>query len=180
MITLAHNAGGCMRPLVTEKIWGRLKNRRDMYCRLTKRPIIDMSIYSRNRNFKDPGSSKYAGFYQYPLPTRDFFMVTRMADRLKPPDLETEQLNLKGTLTLRSSALSDNQDCKRSTRKRQLAGENKITEINNTNVKPLCRGDISKKRRVWSAEVSPITSSSDSYAIACKRSKADANLGQHP
>ena len=30
MITLKHNADGCMRPLVTEKIWGNLKNRKDM------------------------------------------------------------------------------------------------------------------------------------------------------
>ena len=40
MVTLSHNAGGCMRPLVTEKIWGSLKDRRDMYCRLTKNSYI--------------------------------------------------------------------------------------------------------------------------------------------
>ena len=113
MVTLSHNAGGCMRPLVTEKIWGSLKDRRDMYCGL------DLGIYTRNRNFKIPGSSKYAGFYQYPFPSRAFFMATRMADRLKPPDLSTEQLNLKGLMTFRSS--HSHSEGKKATRKRRLA-----------------------------------------------------------
>ena len=90
---------------MTEKIWGIQKHRKVMYCELTKKPIVDMSTYSRNRIFKVPGSSKYHRFYQYALPSRKFFMATRMADRLKPPDLKTEQLNLKGTMTFRSSAI---------------------------------------------------------------------------
>ena len=96
MVTLSHNAQGYMRPLVTEKIWGSLKNRSDMYCKLTKKPIIDLGIYTKNRNFRVPGSSKYHGFHRVPLPTQEFFMANRMAYRMRVPDLSTEQLNLKG------------------------------------------------------------------------------------
>ena len=104
MVTLPHNAQGCMRPLVTEKIWGSLKNRRDMFCELTKKPVIDLSVYTKNRNFRVPGSSKYDGFYWAPLPSREFFMATRMADRIGFPDRTIEQLKLKGTMTIRSSS----------------------------------------------------------------------------
>ena len=141
MITLSHNAKGCMEPWVTEKIWGSLKHREDMYCELKKKPIIDLSIYTKNRNFKVPGSSKYVGFHQYPLPSRAFFMATRMADRLNPPDLKTEQLNLKGSMTIRSSAL--NLQRERDTRKRPLAtscsGKNKKTAMNNALLRPSIR-----------------------------------------
>lgn len=122
-----------------------------MYCELTKKPIVDMSTCSRNRIFKVPGSSKYHGFYQYALPSRKFFMATRMADRLKPPDLKTEQLNLKGTMTFRSSALCHTQERQRSKRKRQgialYTGKSKNTMTNSTLelVKPLSRRDKKKK-----------------------------------
>ena len=106
MVTLSHNAKTCMQPFVTEKIWGSLKHMKSMYCGLTKKPIIDLGIYTKNRNFRVPGSSKYHGFKYVPLPTRAFFMATRMADRLENPDLSIEQLNLKGSMTISSSTVN--------------------------------------------------------------------------
>ena len=178
MITMSHNAKGCMRPWVTEKIWGSLKHREDMYCGLTKKPIIDLSIYTKNRNFKVPGSSKYVGFHQYPLPSRAFFMATRMADRLKPPDLKTEQLNLKGSMTIRSSVLNlKREKCKR---KRQLTSpclhKDKTKEMNRTLLNQSCRGDISKKRRVCPAKPNPGKWLKVSYAGGHKNTKTEAEV----
>ena len=87
---------------------------------LTKKPIIDLGIYTKNRNFKVPGSSKYHGFHRVPLPSYEFSMATRMADRLRIPDLTTEQLNLKGEMTIRASALFPKEQIP--TKKRQLVG----------------------------------------------------------
>ena len=60
-----------------------------MYCGWKKKPIIDLSIYTKNRNFRVPGSSKHAGFKQISISSRDFFMATRMADRRGFPDITT-------------------------------------------------------------------------------------------
>ena len=60
-----------------------------MTCPSTGKPILDLGIYTKNRTFRIPGSCKKAipkdPIYDptLPLPTKAFFMDTRMADRGK-------------------------------------------------------------------------------------------------
>ena len=77
---------------VTKNIWPRLKDRDDMWCGRKKRPIIDLTIYTRNRVFRIPGSSKWDDYHPRPLPSKQFLIDTRMADRRTKPDLLTSQL----------------------------------------------------------------------------------------
>ena len=112
LVTLEHNAQGCMKSFVTNNIWPHLKDQQDMWCGKSKRPIIDFSIYSKNQAFRVPGSSKYENYHPLPLPTLQFFMISRMADRRTQPDIRTSQLTLR-TLPVYPS-LSRSFQCKRS------------------------------------------------------------------
>jgi len=57
-------------------------------------PIVDLKIYTKDRLFRVPGSSKWEEYTQIPMPTRQFFMNTRMADRYVRPDITTDQVSL--------------------------------------------------------------------------------------
>ena len=89
LVTLEHNAQGCMKTFVINNIWPRLRDRPDMWCGRKKKPIMDLKIYTMNRPFRVPGSSKYDDYHPLPLPSRQLFTDTRMADRRTPPDLST-------------------------------------------------------------------------------------------
>ena len=88
---LEHNADGCMRQWVKNKIWKLLQGDQAMWCPSTGKPILDLGIYTKNRTFRVPGSCKRS-LPQWPhtdpptaLPTKAFFMRTRMADRRVDP-----------------------------------------------------------------------------------------------
>ena len=74
-----------------------------------------------------------------------------MADRLKPPDLTTEKLNLKGLMTFRKTALASKE--RKAKRKRPVASSyprtSETTEMDDILLKPVCIGDSLKKRRVY-------------------------------
>ena len=105
-------------------------------------------------------------------------MATRMADRLKPPDLSTEQLNLKGLMTFRSSHLDS--EGKKTKRKRRLAIEytrkTEKSEMDDTLYKAVCKEDNSKKRRVWAAITSEVNITSSVGATGCKHIQSKATI----
>ena len=80
-----------MKDFVINKVWGKLRSDSRMKCPLTGKPIIDMDIYTKNRTFRIPGSCKVAIPKNpecdplVPLPSKEFFMITRMADRREIP-----------------------------------------------------------------------------------------------
>ena len=80
-ITMAHNAQGCIHRFVKRNIWDRLKVREDMVDGSNNKPIIDLSIYTKNRLFRVSCSSKWVDDALIPMPTQKFFMDTRLADR---------------------------------------------------------------------------------------------------
>ena len=47
------------------------------------KPILDLSVYTKNRHWKVPGSTKRAEWTSenLALPEKNFFMKTRMSDR---------------------------------------------------------------------------------------------------
>ena len=95
-VTLEHNAKACMESLVKYRIWPRLRDEPLMWCSATTKPILDMSVYSKNRCWRVPGSTKWPEPPSrcLPLPPWDFFMHTRMADRPGPPTCNTEELDI--------------------------------------------------------------------------------------
>lgn len=82
---LEQNASGCMKQFVQEVIWRELKDDQDMWAVNPKsgvqEPIVDMGIYTKSRAFRVPGSSKVKGYTALPLPTKEFFLKTRLCDR---------------------------------------------------------------------------------------------------
>ena len=54
-LLLEHNADGCMRQLVKNRIWGKLQPNQRMWCPSTGKPILDIDIYTKNRTFRIPG-----------------------------------------------------------------------------------------------------------------------------
>ena len=65
-----------------------------MRCPVKRKPILDLSIYSKNRCWRVPGSTKGA---EWPgenesLPEMDFFMQTRMSDRQGSPTFSAREL----------------------------------------------------------------------------------------
>ena len=110
-----------MLPFVKNNIWNLLKDRSDMWCGKKKKPIIDFNIYSKNQPFRVPGSSKYVDYHTLPLPSLEFFMDTRMADRRTIPDINTLELGI--------SKLPMDKHCYRSkTHKRSLISLAKSNE----------------------------------------------------
>ena len=98
MVTLEHNSENCMRTFVKKKVWPKLEQRRDMHCPFSKKPILDLDIYTKNRVFRVPGSSKYEEYVAVKMPSRDFFMRTKMADRLSTPQLTTNWIRSMGCI----------------------------------------------------------------------------------
>ena len=80
-----------LRDFVIDKVWGKLRSDTRMKCPLSGKPIIDLGIYTKNRTFRIPGSCKLAIPKDpacdplVPLPSKEFFMITRMADRREIP-----------------------------------------------------------------------------------------------
>ena len=109
-------------------------------------------------------------------------MVTRMADRQESPDLMTEQLNLRGTMTIRSSALSLKD--RRPTRKRKLTGawsdKNSNAEMNETSFGDSCGTDGSKKGRIWVRRHKIISSGKESCPTACKGTTTEVDVDLLP
>ena len=67
-------------------------HRGDMVHGDKSKPIVDLTIYTKNRLFRVPGSSKWEDYTQQPLPNRQFFMQTRMADRYHSSDIQIQHL----------------------------------------------------------------------------------------
>ena len=72
-----------------------------MYCPWTGKPILDMGIYTKHRQFKIPGSSKAENNRQLPLPSRDFFKKCRIIDRRGDPDFTVEDLGITSSILRR-------------------------------------------------------------------------------
>ena len=95
-VTFQHNAQGCMRAFVHNKVWRRIKDEPLMWCSATNKPILDLTVYTKNRCLRVPGSAKrpkQPGTQPLPLPTLQLFMQSRMADRPGPPTYTTDELN---------------------------------------------------------------------------------------
>ena len=82
-ITFENNAKGCMRTFVLEKVWNKLKTHPLMKCSIKEKPILDLNVYTKNRCWRVPGSTKWAEWTSLnpALPDKDQFMKTRMSDR---------------------------------------------------------------------------------------------------
>ena len=82
-VTMEHNAEGCMKDFVQNEIWGRLKHRKDMWCGIKHKPLINLRIYTKDWAFKVIGSVKWCdrSYHKLPLPSKELFLATRMADR---------------------------------------------------------------------------------------------------
>ena len=67
-----------------------------MWCSSTAKPILDLNVYTKNRCFRIPGSTKWPKRFETnpPLPTYELFMLSRMADRPGPPTYTTPELNI--------------------------------------------------------------------------------------
>ena len=76
-----------------------------MYCPWTGKPIVDMDIYTKHRQFKLPGSSKAGSNRQLPLPTRDFLKKCRIIDRRGDPDFTAEDLGITSSVLRRFRGL---------------------------------------------------------------------------
>ena len=95
-VTLEHNAQGCMHSLVVNQIWFRIKDEPLMWCSTTTKPILDMRVYTKNRCWRVPGSTKWPDHSgrNLPLPSMEMFLQTRMAERPGPPTWNTNDLNI--------------------------------------------------------------------------------------
>ena len=85
-VTLEHNAKGCMKPFVKNKVWKRIMALPLMWCPILEKPILDLKVYTKNRQFRILGSLKGTE-KKKPNPSlrhRDFFMSTHMCDRPGP------------------------------------------------------------------------------------------------
>ena len=85
-VTLEHNAKGCMKPFVKNKVWKRIMALPPMWCPILEKPILDFKVYTKNRQFRILGSLKGTE-KKKPNPSlrhRDFFMSTHMCDRPGP------------------------------------------------------------------------------------------------
>ena len=131
LVTLEHNAKSCMRSFVKNNIWSRLKDRQDMWCGRKRKPIVDLDIYTKNRPFRVPGSSKYENYYPIPLPSWQFFLDTRMADRKTKADIMTSQLAIL-------SPSVEHDFCRSKNAKRSLVSSETKTDNSNTILSEHC------------------------------------------
>ena len=97
-VTMKHNAEGCMKDFVDKDIWGRLKHRKDMWCERKHKPLVSLRIYTRNWAFKVLGSVKWhdRSYHHVPLPKKELFMATRMADRVCRLSMRCERFSING------------------------------------------------------------------------------------
>ena len=95
-VFLEHNAKGCMKSFVVNKLWQLIKEEPLMWCSSTVKPILDLKVYTKNRCFRIPGSTKWPKHFETnpPLPPHELFMLSRMADRPGPPTYTTQELNI--------------------------------------------------------------------------------------
>ena len=84
-----------MRQFIQETVWLKLEDNELMYCPLTGDAIVDMSIYTKHRQFRIPGSSKSKYYVALELPTRDFLMKARIVDRQGKPDATARDLGFE-------------------------------------------------------------------------------------
>ena len=84
---MQHNADGCMKDFEKEQVWGRLKHRKDIWCEIKLKPLINLDIYTKDWAFKVVGSVNWHDrtYQQLTVPSKEFFMATRMADRTGIP-----------------------------------------------------------------------------------------------
>ena len=59
-ITFEKNAQGCMRTFVIDKVWNKIKTHALMKCPIKGKPILDLGVYTKNRCWRVPGSTKWA------------------------------------------------------------------------------------------------------------------------
>ena len=107
-----HNAQGCMRKFVKNQVWGKLKSNPRMRCPSVGKPILDLGIYTKNRTFRVPDSCKTTLPTKpmcdpiIPLPSKEFFIVTRMADRRKFSCYIPQQIFLRADSTTKNCSTS--------------------------------------------------------------------------
>ena len=86
---MQYNADGCMKDFVKEQIWRRLKHRNDMWwlCEIKHKPLINLDVYTKDWAFKVVESVNWHDrtYHQLTVPSKEFFMATRMADRTGIP-----------------------------------------------------------------------------------------------
>ena len=94
--TFENNAQGCMRDFVRDKVWERIKAHPLMRCPVKGKPILDLGVYTKNRCWRVPGSTKGAEWpgENEPLPEMALFMQTRMSDRQGSPTFSTSELGI--------------------------------------------------------------------------------------
>ena len=95
------NADACMKDLKKEQVWGRLKHRKDMWCEIKLKPLINLDIYTKDWAFKVVGSVKWHDrtYRQLTVSFKEFFMATRMAYRTGIPsfsNIRTSEVFLWG------------------------------------------------------------------------------------
>ena len=177
LVTLEHNAQGCMRTFVINNIWPRLRDRPDMWCGRKKRPIMDLTIYTMNRPFRVPGSSKYDDYHPLPLPSRQLFTDTRMADRRTPPDLSTKQLNISKLVDEQPFHLSKNNKRSSGSHDRKIKGSctvpTALSFMQDTKTPVVSRK--LKRRRILAATDSEVSNSAS--ASEAKKMESSAPKG---
>ena len=81
-----------------------------MYCPWTGKPILNMGVYTPNRQLKIPGSSKDGTSKRVPLPPREFLRKCRIIDRQGVPDFTAEDLGIIASVQNRSRRLHTSAD----------------------------------------------------------------------
>ena len=95
-IIFKDNAQGSMRDFVRDKVWNKIKAHPLMRCPVKGKPILDLGVYTKNRCWRVPGSTKGAEWpgKNEPLPEKNFFMLTRMSDRRESPTFSASELGI--------------------------------------------------------------------------------------
>ena len=106
-VTFENNARGCMKPFAVDKVWKRIKTHPLMKCPIKGKPILDLSVYSKNRCWKVPGSTKWVEWTgeNLALPEKNFFMKTRMSDRHGTYTYSAIELDIPGRSPHRHKAI---------------------------------------------------------------------------
>ena len=127
-----------------------------MWCGRKRRPIVDLKIYTKNRTFRVPGSSKWKDYHPLPLPSLQFFIDTRMADRRTRPDWLTPQLTIPRVANIQNSSKRSWENCEDKMEGHSLIS-NALSVVRSTSETAVTR--ISKRRRVFTKTVSIASSS---------------------
>ena len=83
-----------MKDFVKDKIWRRLKHRKDMWCKIKHKPLINLDIYTEDWAFKVVGSVKWRdrAYHRFPMPSKELFLSIRMADRTEIPSFSNNSI----------------------------------------------------------------------------------------